>query len=294
VALKQSMLIETDASGAPVVEIPIDDVAPAATNVRKDFGDIGALAASIAEYGLLEPILVQGVRAPYTIVAGERRWRACRIAGVTSIRATVLSVGDKGRVLLSAVENLQRKNLDAIEEGELFRDLQKFLTVRKIAELASRSAAYVNISLRLLSLPPAVQEQMRAGTLTRQHGIELLQQPEERREVVAAEAEELHITAQELRSVRDKSRDSTSELSAPSPFASTGGSTRGEGGSDKQVILRKLYDVQVQIVELSGLSAKESTAKAAALRESVIDTLDWIKGMVDPLHAETYAETRRR
>lgn len=134
--------------------------------------DLEALAASIAEHGVLQPVLVVETIDGYQLVAGERRVRAARMAGLERIPAVVRQLADRHHLELALVENVQRADLDAMEEAHAFRQLiDEFgLTQEDLAKRVGRARSTVANTLRLLDLEPAVQEAIADGRLTEGHG----------------------------------------------------------------------------------------------------------------------------
>ena len=141
--------------GASVARI--SDIEPNPDQPRKNFDNeaLSALADSIAEYGVIQPITVRKIDGRYHIIAGERRWRAARMAGLSEVPITVISADDKKAAEISLVENIQRKNLDPIEEAEAFSALieEYGLTQEEVGRRVGRSRSAITNSLRLLELP---------------------------------------------------------------------------------------------------------------------------------------------
>ena len=152
-------------SGAKVDTLPLREIEPDPEQTRKTFDEqaLGELAASIAEHGLLQPIAVRPrPRGGYSIVAGERRWRACRMAGLNDVPVVIKEVSDEQAMELALVENLQREDLDPVEEATGIRELMTRcgLTQEQAAQKLGKSRSALANSLRLLSLPtPELQEQ---------------------------------------------------------------------------------------------------------------------------------------
>lgn len=163
------------APGAPVLlEIPIGLIAPNPRQPRTVFDDqaIAELSASIRVVGLLQPIVVRRAGASYQIVAGERRFRASRLAGLTQIPAIVRDVGDEHLLRDALIENLQRVDLNPLEEAAALRQLVDDFaaTHEEIAERIGKSRAAVTNALRLLALAPEVQARLASGILAAAHG----------------------------------------------------------------------------------------------------------------------------
>ena len=157
-----------------VETLPLREIEPDPAQPRKTFDEetLAELAASISEHGLLQPIAVRphGVDR-YLIVAGERRWRACRMAGLTEAPVVVKDVTDEQAMELALVENLQREDLDPVEEALGIRELMTRcdLTQEQAARKLGKSRSALANSLRLLNLPETVLELLKGGFLTTGH-----------------------------------------------------------------------------------------------------------------------------
>lgn len=154
--------------------IAIDQIRPSRQQVRTRFDaePLGELAESIRQHGVLQPLLVRRHPDGYELIAGERRWRAARLAGLSSVPAVVRSeTGSDQQLVLGLIENLQRSDLDPIEEARgLHRLTEEFgLTHEDIAQRIGKHRVSVTQSLRLLSACPAVQSAVGAGAITAGH-----------------------------------------------------------------------------------------------------------------------------
>lgn len=140
---------------------------------------LAELAASIREHGVLQPILVRpkpGAPGTYQIVGGERRWRAAQAAGLHEVPVTIRTLGDREAMAAALVENLQRQDLNALEEAEGYsRLIEEFgLTQDALGKAVGKSRSHVANTLRLLGLPPRVRELLRNGQLTAGHARAIL------------------------------------------------------------------------------------------------------------------------
>jgi ParB family chromosome partitioning protein len=155
-----------------VRSLPLGQLAPNRYQPRNHFDDegLGELAESIRMQGVLQPIVVTPSNSGvYTIIAGERRWRAAHLAGLAAVPVVVRQVEDDRQLLeLALVENVQRADLDPIEEAEAYRTLAESfgLSHEEIARRVGKSRAAISNALRLLKLPPAVQDLLRSGQLS--------------------------------------------------------------------------------------------------------------------------------
>ena len=161
-------------SDTRIETLPLREVEPDPGQPRKTFDDetLAELSASIAEHGLLQPIAVRPKPSGgYLIVAGERRWRASRMAGLTEVPVIVKDVSDEQAMELALVENLQREDLDPVEEAAGIRELMTRcdLTQEQAARKLGKSRSALANSLRLLSLPETVLELLKSGFITIGH-----------------------------------------------------------------------------------------------------------------------------
>jgi len=166
-----SALLPQEAPPEGVRSLPVGQLKPNRFQPRSQFDDSGLdeLAASIRAQGVLQPIVVNRLDSKtYGIIAGERRWRAAQRAGLATVPVVVREVGDDRELLeLALVENVQRSDLNPIEEAEAYRALagEFGLSHERIAERVGRSRVTVTNALRLLKLPPDVQDLLRSGRL---------------------------------------------------------------------------------------------------------------------------------
>lgn len=169
-------------SDTRIETLPLREIEPDPGQPRKTFDDetLAELSASIAEHGLLQPIAVRPKPSGgYLIVAGERRWRASRMAGLTEVPVIVKDVTDEQAMELALVENLQREDLDPVEEAAGIRELMTRcdLTQEQAARKLGKSRSALANSLRLLSLPETVLELLKSGFITIGHAKVILGLP---------------------------------------------------------------------------------------------------------------------
>ena len=179
--------MEPGASGAregALLSIPIEHLAPHPGQPRQHFdeAEIESLAASIREKGIVQPLVVRPVDGegsggvPYQIVAGERRWRAAQRAGLHEVPAVVRRLSDSESIEIALVENLQRRDLNPLEEATAYRRLIREFEHRQedVAQALGKSRSHVANTVRLLDLPEQVKEIITDGTLSAGHGRALL------------------------------------------------------------------------------------------------------------------------
>ncbi|MEX0626720.1 MAG: ParB/RepB/Spo0J family partition protein, partial [Chloroflexota bacterium] len=168
-------LIPRAAPASDIPEIPLERIArnPRQPRNRFDEAETAELAASIALHGMLQPIVVRATAdGGYELIAGERRLRAARIAGLTSIPAVIRDSADGEQLELALVENLQRQDLNAIEEAAAYRELvDRFaLSHEEVARRVGKSRVAISNALRLLDLTAETREAIADGRITEGHG----------------------------------------------------------------------------------------------------------------------------
>lgn len=171
--------------------LPINKVEPNRDQPRKVFDEdaLNELAASIKIYGVLQPLLVQKEKDYYRIIAGERRWRAAKIAGLKKVPVIIKELSEKEILEISLIENLQREDLNPIEEAEGYQKLlQEFeMTQEDLAQRVSKSRSAITNTIRLLKLDAAVQKMLSDGALSSGHARALLSLEDNEMQKEAAE-----------------------------------------------------------------------------------------------------------
>ena len=169
---------KTEFLSSRVRYIPINDIRPNPQQPRRRFDQDGLreLSESIAAYGILQPLTVRAQNGGYELVAGERRWRAARMAGLTQVPAVVIEADDRKAMELAMIENLQREDLNPIEEAEGYRVLteQYGMTQDECAQRVGKSRPTVANALRLLGLTEPVRAMVEDGRLSAGHARALL------------------------------------------------------------------------------------------------------------------------
>lgn len=169
---------QTGGNESGIKKISIDEVLPGDSQPRKYFDDdsLLELAESIKEHGILQPIVVRKRGAGYEIVAGERRWRASKLADQKEIPVIVVEMADEKALAVALVENLQREDLNAMEEAESYKRLSDQLgyTQDQIAKAIGKDRSTITNALRLLKLPTEVQQQVVMKSLSMGHARALL------------------------------------------------------------------------------------------------------------------------
>jgi len=174
-----------------VQRVPLDRIRPCPLQPRKDFSEeaLKELADSIREQGIVQPLIVRERGGYFELIAGERRWRAAQLLNLPEVPIITREADDRAVLELALIENLQRENLNAVEEAHGYAQLaeQFQLTQEDIAAKVGKSRAVVANSLRLLKLPEAVQKFIREGRLSVGHAKVILGIADERNQKLAAE-----------------------------------------------------------------------------------------------------------
>jgi ParB family chromosome partitioning protein len=176
---------------AGIQEVPIDRLVPNPWQPRQDLREeaLQELAASIREHGLIQPLIVTQTHDGYQIIAGERRWRAARLAGLQTVPVIVKEASERDKLELALVENLQRADLNPLEEALAYQQLiREFgLTQTEIARRVGKSQAAISNALRLLRLPDGVKRALAAGEISEGHARALIPLEDEELQLVVVE-----------------------------------------------------------------------------------------------------------
>ena len=236
-------------------EIAIDLIDPSSLQPRSIFDEtkLNELATSIATNGIVQPLLVRRRGERFELIAGERRWRAAQLAGLTKVPAVVRNVSDDKVLELALIENIQREDLNPIEEARAYKKLIDTvgLTQEIVAERVGRDRSYVTNYLRLLRLPEDLQELLQAGRISTGHARDLLgtDQPDVQRRFARKVIEQdLSVRANE-RLVRDFTEPRTRAKQT---------SKREENDANVRAAetkLRRQFGTQVRIVLTPGTQA---------------------------------------
>ena len=182
---------ETQAQG-PYKLLPLHKVEPKRSQPRQDFDEeeLAALSESIATHGVIQPLTVRELDGGYyQIIAGERRWRAARMAGLSEIPAVIIEADDKKAMELALIENLQRQDLNPVEEALGYQSLMTDygLTQDETAQRVGKSRSAVANALRLLNLPYEILEKLRSGALTPGHARAVLSLKDPKKQLEATQ-----------------------------------------------------------------------------------------------------------
>ncbi len=236
----------------------VSEIEPNRQQPRKNFDDesIASLADSIKQHGILQPLLVRPYGDGYQIVAGERRWRAARMLGLTEVPVQIKEFSDSEAMQVALIENLQRENLNPIEEAKGYNELIESydMTQEEVAKTVGRSRSAVSNSMRLLALPEEVLEMLENGDISVGHGKALLSFDDEERMLEAARKAadgKLNVRALEKMANEDKTEkpavnnekiDSYFKEMEISLHENLGRKVKVEYGKNKGALILEFYD----------------------------------------------------
>ena len=162
-----------------ILNVPIEDIIPNRFQPRLNFDDaaLKELADSIKEHGIIQPLVLRRLNDKYEIIAGERRYKAAKLAGLTSVPAVISEMDDKKSAEVAIVENIQRRDLSSIEEAKSYKALldKGYLTQEELAKKMGLSQSAISNKLRLLTLSENVQNALMEGKISERHARSLLQ-----------------------------------------------------------------------------------------------------------------------
>ena len=165
-----------------VLYIDINDIRPNSAQPRKNFDEekLAELANSIKANGVIQPLIVRESKAGYELVAGERRWRASRLAGLRTVPCILRNFDDRQNAIVAIIENMQREDLDPIEEALGLKSMtEKYgFTQEQVSESLGRSRTYIANSIRLLKLPKEIQQYVSSGQMSAAHGRTIINIPD--------------------------------------------------------------------------------------------------------------------
>ncbi|MDN5873256.1 MAG: ParB/RepB/Spo0J family partition protein [Sinobacteraceae bacterium] len=219
----ESANAEDDTGAGGLHELPMAALQSGAHQPRKYFDEaaLDALADSIRAQGVVEPVIVRPLGKGYEIVAGERRWRAAQRAGLHKIPAVVRSLDSRSAMAIALVENIQRADLNPLEEAEALKRLidECKLTHAQTSEAIGRSRASISNLLRLLELPEEVQDLVRDGRLSLGHAKVLLGAAAERQSGLAQKVVALGLSVRQTETLvkRPAAKDQTDTSTTPQP-----------------------------------------------------------------------------
>lgn len=223
-------------SAAADRRVPIDALRPNRYQPRRNFSEeaLRDLTASIRQHGILQPIVVRpdpDRPGRFEIIAGERRWRAAQAAQLHQVPVVITALDNRGALEVALIENIQRQDLNALEEAEAFRRLMTEFshTQEKLAEAVGKSRSHIANTLRLLALPETVKVYMRSGQLSAGHARALVTATNP--EALARQAVEENLSVRQMERLAQSVKTPSPNSAPTSASASTSSSTKGQGGA---------------------------------------------------------------
>ena len=233
-------------------DVGVDEVVPNRYQPRDHFDEemLSSLAASIAEVGVIQPIVVRAVDEGYELIAGERRWRAAKRAGLPSIPAIIRESDDLSSLETAVVENLHRQDLNALEEAAAYQQLiEDFaFTQEQVATRVGRSRSAVANTIRLLQLPAAVQRLVIEGQLSAGHARALLATPDRRQqETIARRIVDERLTVRDVEELLRDDDDAAELSSSPVATPESVGETTDPGVLELEELLAARLETRVKV-----------------------------------------------
>ena len=242
-----------------VLYIDINDISPNSAQPRKNFDEekLSELAESIKTNGVIQPLIVRESTNGYELVAGERRWRASRKAGLRKVPCIVRNFDDRQNAIVAIIENMQREDLDPIEEALGLRSMtEKYgFTQEQVSQSLGRSRTYIANSIRLLKLPPEIQDYVSKGQMSAAHGRTIINIPDKARQREVAEKiirNDLSVRATEklAEKVKDELRPERKKRKK------TAGSKQAVKSAEIEAVERELMTLAGTRVNISGDESK--------------------------------------
>lgn len=267
-----------ETAGPGLQELPIGSVQPNPLQPRRVFDEesLEGLTDSVRELGVLQPVLVRAKDDGYELIAGERRWRAAKRAGLPTIPAVVRTTDDVSSLEQALVENLHRQDLNALEEAAAYQQLiEDFgLTQEQVAKRVGKSRSAVANQLRLFQLPPAVQKLVGEGLISAGHAKALLGHPDRSyQEMLARRAVSESLSVRDLERLVKERLDLESGLGATSDDAeeTAGSDTEGTGGEPPERKLRPPGLLELEELLATRLDTRVSIAMTSKRGKVTID-----------------------
>ena len=264
-----------------VLRVTLDKIRPSALQPRKEFSDesLRELADSIREQGIVQPLIVRARGEFFELIAGERRWRAAQLLNLPEVPIITREADDRSVLELALIENLQRENLNAIEEAHGYAQLaeQFQLTQEEISAKVGRSRAVVANAIRLLKLPETIQKFVREGRLSVGHAKVILGLVDEKNQKLAAERvikDGLNVRQTEGLVAKLQKRGSKS-ATQPETVVTPAGDPHV---ADMEAKLREIFATKVQLKYAQGKGSLEISFFSDAELERILQILGVTSG----------------
>lgn len=248
-----------DESDDRVLYIDINDIRPNSAQPRKNFDEekLKELASSIRTNGVIQPLIVRESTGGYELVAGERRWRASRQAGLRTVPCIIRNFDDRQNAIVAIIENMQREDLDPIEEALGLKSMTETygFTQEQVSASLGRSRTYITNTIRLLKLPEEIQHYVSSGQMSAAHGRTIINIPDKKRQMEVAEKiikNDLSVRATEklAEKVKDELRPERKKRRKKSDPAA------GAASAEIQAVERELMSLTGTKVRIAGDESK--------------------------------------
>lgn len=264
----------TGEAGSALREVPVESIAPNPHQPRRYFDEeaLATLTASIAELGVLQPILVREIGDErYELIAGERRWRAAKRAGLPSIPVVVRTVDEVLSLEQALVENLHREDLNPLEEAAAYQQLIEdfHLTQEQVAQKVGRSRSAVANTLRLFQLPPSIQRLVAENQLAAGHAKALLGTPD--RVFQERLAKDIVAKGLSVREAEEAVRIHNEQADEPAPLEGAAAPTPAGAAAAKRLRAPGLLELEELLAEHLATRVKISMASASGKGKVVVD-----------------------
>ena len=261
-----------------ILYIDINDIRPNSAQPRISFDEakLAELASSIRTNGVIQPLIVRESSTGYELVAGERRWRASRIAGLRKVPCIVRNFDDRQNAIVAIIENMQREDLNPIEEAKGLRSMtEKYgFTLEQVSASLGRSRTYITNSIRLLKLPEEIQEYVSNGQMSAAHGRTIINIPDKAKQKEIADKiirNDLSVRATEqlAERVKDELRPGRKKRKKPS---------RPEGARSAEI-----EAVEKELMSLAGTKVRIAGDESAGRIELEYYSLDELNRLIETL-----------
>ena len=269
---------DDEGSDDRVLYIDINDIRPNSAQPRSNFDEdkLAELASSIKANGVIQPLIVRESSSGYELVAGERRWRASRKAGLRKVPCIVRNFDDRQNAIVAIIENMQREDLNPIEEAKGLRSMtEKYgFTQEQVSASLGRSRTYITNSIRLLKLPDEIQEYVSSGQMSAAHGRTIINIPDKAKQKEIAEKiirNDLSVRATEklAERVKDELRPERKRRKKPAKPESTRSA--------------EIEAVEKELMSLTGTKVRIAGDESAGKIEMEYYSLDELNRLIETL-----------
>jgi len=252
-----ALFAPTSQLSSDLVEIHTDQIDSTESQPRQVFSKeaLNELAASIKSNGIIQPIVVRRNGDRFQIIAGERRWRAAQIAGLTKIACIIKDIAEEDVLEISLVENIQREELNPLEEANAYkRLLERLKTQEEVAKRVGKDRSSVANSIRLLKLPPSIQKLINENKLSGGHARALLAlESEQQQEHLANQAVDRGLSVREVERLAKEGASNRTSAARPKPHASTAAGNANIAAAESKLSRKLGSPVKIRFGKIGGV-----------------------------------------